>query len=316
MSNDLLNLVWASDIGPLVQRVTLAVLADAANAAGECWPYLDTIAARVGAARSTVSAALTALAADGLITKRRRRGQPSLYRVDRAALLARRKTAREDARQADPAPAEEPATPPSDDPESRNVQNPELPQSGLGKVQNLDRSKENPHRTPKDGAGKPAAPPSKLRKGKRRPSTAMPSGWQPTEEHRKRAAALGLVLAVEADEFRAWTGAKDARYVDWNLAFTNHLIGNGKRAAHRSQRPPAAPTVRPSGLDEAREWLRGEWTAYRTTRITELTGLRYVEGNLPPGHTAAEAKAWHDNHRREWITAHSDQILARLTEAS
>lgn len=64
------------------------------------------------------------------------------------------------------------------------------------------------------------------------PGTPLPSDWGPTDAHRQKAAALGVDCDFQAEKFKAWAEAKDARNVKWDRAFDNWLLnskghGNG-----------------------------------------------------------------------------------------
>lgn len=74
----------------------------------------------------------------------------------------------------------------------------------------------------------------------------------------------------------------------------------------------AAPLV-----DDVLEWLRSEWQAGRVRPIEERTGLSYVPPDLPLDVTTREqVEAFYLDASREWITAHRDQIIERLTHRS
>lgn len=57
----------------------------------------------------------------------------------------------------------------------------------------------------------------------------MPTGWEPDESCRRRAAELRLDLDAEVSEFRDWTTAKRMLYADWQAAFRSHLSSQAKR---------------------------------------------------------------------------------------
>lgn len=60
--------------------------------------------------------------------------------------------------------------------------------------------------------------------GRKRPSTPIPDGWQPTETHAEKAWELRIDLLTEAEKFRNDAVAKDKRFANWNMAFSNWLI--------------------------------------------------------------------------------------------
>lgn len=84
--------------------------------------------------------------------------------------------------------------------------------------------------------------------------TRLPADWEPTDEHRQRAAQSGLDVTREANKFRAHAEEKDRRAKSWNAAFTRWLINAAEYAARdraRGERP----------LDRQAEILRREHEA-------------------------------------------------------
>lgn len=70
-----------------------------------------------------------------------------------------------------------------------------------------------------------------------RHNAALPSSWEPTPEHRERAAATGLDLDREATKFRAHADEKGRVAKNWNAAFTRWLINAAEYAAKDAARP-------------------------------------------------------------------------------
>jgi hypothetical protein len=72
----------------------------------------------------------------------------------------------------------------------------------------------------------------------------------------------------------------------------------------------------PPGAD-LRVWVNEQWQAGATAEICRRTSLRYeIPDVLPRDVAPADAERWHLTHRRNWITAHKDQIITALEEAS
>ncbi|MFC0707860.1 hypothetical protein [Cellulomonas uda] len=65
----------------------------------------------------------------------------------------------------------------------------------------------------------------------------LPEQWEPTPEHRARAASTGLDVAVEATKFRLHAEAQARTAANWNSAFTTWLIRGAEFAADRPVRP-------------------------------------------------------------------------------
>lgn len=69
--------------------------------------------------------------------------------------------------------------------------------------------------------------------------TKLPTDWQPTPEHKKRATETGLDLDTQAAKFRLHVEEKGRKAANWNSAFTRWLMN-----AHEWSKPksrPAAP---------------------------------------------------------------------------
>lgn len=61
------------------------------------------------------------------------------------------------------------------------------------------------------------------RPGRKRPSTPLPEGWEPTPSHRQKAQDLRLDIGKEADRFKNHHTAKGNVFASWNAAFSNWL---------------------------------------------------------------------------------------------
>ncbi|TCO64367.1 helix-turn-helix domain-containing protein [Actinocrispum wychmicini] len=73
----------------------------------------------------------------------------------------------------------------------------------------------------------------------------------------------------------------------------------------------------PDTAESVVEWVRDEWHAGRVKPIEERTGLHYDPPDLPLDVTGRDAvEEFHANACRDWITAHRDMILDRLTARS
>jgi hypothetical protein len=90
----------------------------------------------------------------------------------------------------------------------------------------------------------PETPPAK--KPRRKPSSAIPDDWSPTDAHREQAAALpGVDVDVEASKFRDHAEANDRRQVSWDAAFRMWLTRAGEYAA-RNAPPPGSEDAPPA----------------------------------------------------------------------
>lgn len=93
-----------------------------------------------------------------------------------------------------------------------------------------------------------SAPATRVKKpSKAERETVMPEGWAPSVASLAYAGTLGLDPHREAEKFKTWTGAKGARYANWDLAFRSHLNREADRPG-RANAPAAkvAPPRRPA----------------------------------------------------------------------
>lgn len=80
MSIALMTEVWQSDL-PMTEKMVLLCLADYANDRGECWPAVETIAAKCSCTDRTVQKAIKALEERGALDINRVPGRPHKFRV-------------------------------------------------------------------------------------------------------------------------------------------------------------------------------------------------------------------------------------------
>lgn len=71
----------------------------------------------------------------------------------------------------------------------------------------------------------PVVPPrGDARKSKAKRATQLPTDWQPTDEHHKRANREGVNLEREVEKFRAHAEATGRTLKNWNAGFTTWLL--------------------------------------------------------------------------------------------
>jgi hypothetical protein len=180
-------------------------------------------------------------------------------------------------------------------------------------VSNLSGSIPHPSTLTPAASGRAAASdgPTTPRKPKR--AAQLPASWQPTDDHTKRAAGLGLDLAHQVELFRLHAETNGRTAKNWNAAFTTWLIKapgfDRGSTTHSAPVPPKLPDN-----DAAAEWLRAEWTAGRVRQVEQRTGLHYPRPDLPANVSGREAsERWATDHARQWITANHELIITRLT---
>lgn len=106
---------------------------------------------------------------------------------------------------------------------------------------NTEKEKEKEEEVLRTSSLSPATPESaratttKPRK-RHKPTTPIPDDWEPTPEHRARAAAAGVDVDHEAEMFRAHAEANDRWQASWNAAFTTWLGKSAQRAAEQRSR--------------------------------------------------------------------------------
>ena len=75
MSNAALNWAWDQTAPTSTAKLVLVALADHANADGECWPSMGSVASLAQCSTRQVSRCIEALEDAGLVSRRRRRGK-------------------------------------------------------------------------------------------------------------------------------------------------------------------------------------------------------------------------------------------------
>jgi len=96
----------------------------------------------------------------------------------------------------------------------------------VGQAQGLHTSTATSTATPTDVGGSGGT--------RRKPERPLPDGWHPNEAHKRHAAAERINLDFQAERFKNWALAKDARYRDWDRAFNNWLLKAEKQTETRS----------------------------------------------------------------------------------
>lgn len=131
----------------------------------------------------------------------------------------------------------------------------------------------------------------------------------------KHAASVKYAAALRVTTHSTLVTAA-TRYADEVRGKDPEHIKYGKTWLHQrswedyADAAPAAPPTR----DGAREWLLAEHAAGRVAEIERRTGLRYQRPDLPDDVSGRDAiERWLIEHRQQWITAHHQTIIDRLT---
>lgn len=119
------------------------------------------------------------------------------------------------------------------------------------------------------------------------------------------------VLLEAALRFRADPNRQDP-YTAMPTTWLNQERWEDEPLPGRDTTTPVAQTP-----DATREWLKGQWKAGTVKAIEERAQLVYTVPDLPDSITTGEqAREFHLAHRRDWITAHADEIIAALGRAA
>jgi hypothetical protein len=110
---------------------------------------------------------------------------------------------------------------------------------------------------------------------------------------------------------------KALRLIDWcqdDDFWRGNILSMAKfRAKYDQVRLKASAEVEREPPDAAREWLKAQWKAGTVKAVEERSKLTYAVPDLPDSITTSEqAREFHLAHRRDWITAHADEIIAAL----
>lgn len=199
-----MSTVWESADYDKTTLLVLLSLADQASDEGRCWPSITTLSRRARCSRRHVLTILHKLEQAGWLTVDRRTGRSSVYTVA--------------------APTGEPQI--TRDPEFTSE--PQITREETAPVNPSSRE----GCTPVHGGGEPQITqnhkePSGNRKGRKRPATAMPAGWQPSASNIQYAEENGIDWHHQLGQFVSHHRAKDSRFVDWSAAFRTWL-GNKK----------------------------------------------------------------------------------------
>lgn len=81
-------------------------------------------------------------------------------------------------------------------------------------------------------------------------SIAMPDGWQPRDDERRKASEIGVDCDAQVEKFRDYHTAKGSRFVNWDAAFRTWL-GNAKGFARH-----APARNQPTPLEQQLERVR------------------------------------------------------------
>lgn len=186
-------LVWKSSVGPASRRLILLALADAANDEHECWPSINTLAAKCCISRTTAEDSLRALEADGLITRVRRYNTSNTYQLNIEAIEAHSRP--------DRTPAPKPSRPHTTPPEIRGT-----PEIRRGDPRNL-------------GGGTPEIPGTNPKRTQREPSTTAAAD---ATEQAELPLALPAVPEKEAEDEGPTLNQRSVQAAQWYY----RLIGN------------------------------------------------------------------------------------------
>jgi biotin operon repressor len=176
---------WVIRDAPLdnAEKLLYIALLNRANAKGESWPSLPTLASDTGLSESTVKRRLAKLEDAGLLSRVHRANADgkqinNLYKV---AVWSPNQGGHSD-------------------------QGGVVTVTGGGGHSDLRSTTQR----------------STTHRG-RKPETTLPDGWSPNEKHRAYANEQRLNLEHEAGQFVAWVQSKDMRYRDWDAAFRTWL---------------------------------------------------------------------------------------------
>jgi len=208
-------------------KMVYLTLSSRANKHLQCWPSLETIAKESSCGVSSVKAALKELRDLGLIhwTSGPSRGTegkpPNVYQLGQASIS---RLAPDTAEYQSPGDLSISRQATMND---SHVNEKEIPASP-------DRADDQP------SLDVGPSPVVEAKTPRRRPATALPRDWMPSDGHKQFARENDLVVAFESEAFRDHALREDARYRDWDAAFRTWLR-NQVRWAKQRQQPRRMP---------------------------------------------------------------------------
>lgn len=234
MSIELMTKVWKTDVGPATKRLVLLALADGASDDGALWPFVSTIARKVGVSVSTARTWISRLESEGIVERVYRVDQSNIYKINVDAIDSLVDAVDKGHKAPSKTPDvqvdsdHEPPTNPTGSPVDPHRQPGGPPPGPRG----------TPHRQPggdptdspvpepslnPQGTVRGGAPASASKAKRPRGRTQLPEDWQPMDKHRTYAAEHGLDLEREAFRFRNHAVANGRVQANWNAAFTTWL---------------------------------------------------------------------------------------------
>lgn len=293
--------VWKTDIGPATRRLVLLALADICNDDGVGWPSIDTLAMRANCTRTTAEDSLRSLVADKIITREARGFHRSnLYQIDPSkltpAIRGSRKTPGKPAddpripgRETPGFPGTEPSVEPSIEPSSSEVADATTDQQPRPDVDQLCGQLRD----------------AMITNGCKPPTITQT--WRKTarllldRDKRPLAEAVAVLAWCQADEF-------------WKANIQSLPTFRAQYDKLRLRWEQTRPVEHPSSPETIKEWVRQQWKLGHVAEIEERTKLRYTPPPLPDHiKTVDQARDFHANAIRAWITEHNDEITRLLT---
>jgi hypothetical protein len=307
MSIKLMTAVWDTKIGPATRRLVLLALADIANDDGEAWPSIDTLATRANCSRTTAEDSLRSLVTDGII-ERESRGfhRSNMYRINRATLTPGIRGA--------------PKTPgiPDDDPRNPGRETPENPGTEPSVEPPVESLKPSSDAADADAdqdrdEDQPRADVEQLCTELRKSMIA--NGCKPPTVGKRWREAGRLLLDLdkrpldEALDILAWSQADPF----WQTNIHSLPTFRAKYDQLRLRWLQTNPVRHLRSPEAIRHWLHEQWRQGLVRAIEERSGLRFDAPDLPNRPmTADEARAFHADTLRQWITDHHDEIVERI----
>lgn len=298
MSNELLRLAWKARLGK-GPKMVLVALADAANKDGVCWPSRALLAEKAQCAESSVSRHLQLLIGIGVIDQKRGRRRAASYKINKEGLLGLQDVSKQDVLNEDIS---------NQDVSLTLVKTSQIETSLKGTP--IEPSLTSTIADEHPEARKLCERLADLRVANGCPRPKIGKRWLDagrlllTNDSRPFEQALAVLEWSQADKFwkpniRSMPTFRE-RYDQLRL-----------QAEGRGELNPARIPL--GSADAANAWLQDEWRAGRVGRIQERTRLQYPQPDIPIGMPQDQVERWQRQQCRDWIAAHHDLILSRLT---
>lgn len=242
MSIDLMSVVWKSQLDSTPKLVLLA-LADNANDQGVCWPSIGTIMQKTSLGERTVQEHIASLIKLNILRRVTREGRSSYFHINDPRMWCTPHVVHP--APAAPLPPRQPHTPPAPA-APRTIIEPSVETATASRSPEL--FDQPPTEEAPDASRKPKTKSPRTAGSSR--GCAIPSDWQPNENHRAKCGTIATDPDQLAEEFRNYHRARGTIFKDWDAGF-HTWITNAAKFSQRNNGNASGNRHGPASVVEA-----------------------------------------------------------------